>query len=165
VTRERGKSAAKGGARKEPAGASQATAPQGASPGGTDADVPSKHKIWIAASVAVGIVVAIGIGFYLLNGIKSAGNAPVASGATFVGSDTCAGCHQAQARLWGGSHHKQAMDRANDKSVLGDFNEAGFDHYSVRSRFFRKDGKFLVETDGPDGTLAKEPQCRDGETL
>ena len=97
---------------------------------------------------------AIGLGFYLLNGIEPAGKAPGAVAATFVGSDTCAGCHQAEAKLWGGSHHKQAMDHATDKSVLGDFNDASFDHYGVRSRFFRKDGKFLVETDGPDGKLA-----------
>ena len=41
-----------------------------------------------------------------------------------------------------------------DKSVLGDFADASFDYYGVRSRFFRKDGKFFVETDGPDGKLA-----------
>ena len=46
------------------------------------------------------------------------------------------------------------MDHATDKSVLGDFNDASFDYYGVQSRFFRKDGKFLVETDGPDGKLA-----------
>ncbi len=46
------------------------------------------------------------------------------------------------------------MDHATDKSVLGDFSDATFDHYGVRSRFFRKDGKYLVETDGPDGKLA-----------
>jgi hypothetical protein len=46
------------------------------------------------------------------------------------------------------------MDHATDKSVLGDFNDASFDYYGVHSRFFRKDGKFLVETDGPDGKLA-----------
>ena len=45
------------------------------------------------------------------------------------------------------------MDHATDKSVLGDFNDARFDYYGVRSRFFRKDGKFFVETDGPDGKL------------
>ena len=38
--------------------------------------------------------------------------------------------------------------------MLGDFSDASFDYYGVRSRFFRKDGKFLVETDGPDGKLA-----------
>ena len=45
------------------------------------------------------------------------------------------------------------MDHATDKSVLGDFNDASFDYYGVHSRFFRKGGKFLVETDGPDGNL------------
>ena len=56
--------------------------------------------------------------------------------------------------LWQTSHHKHAMDHATDKSVLGDFIDATFDYYGVKSRFFRKDGKFLVETDGPDGKLA-----------
>ena len=46
------------------------------------------------------------------------------------------------------------MDHATEQSVLGDFSDTSFDYYGVRSRFFRKDGKFLVETDGPDGKLA-----------
>ena len=46
------------------------------------------------------------------------------------------------------------MQHATDKTVLGNFNDASFDYYGVHSRFFRKDGKFLVETDGPDGKLA-----------
>jgi hypothetical protein len=74
--------------------------------------------------------------------------------ATFVGSGACAQCHQSEARLWQSSHHKLAMDRATDKSVLGDFNGASFDYYGVHSRFFRRDGKYLVETDGPDGEPA-----------
>jgi predicted CXXCH cytochrome family protein len=73
---------------------------------------------------------------------------------TFVGSETCAGCHQAEANMWHGSQHKLAMQHASDKSVLGDFNDASFDYNDVHSRFFRKDGKYLVETDGPDGKLA-----------
>ena len=52
------------------------------------------------------------------------------------------------------SQHKHAMAHATEKSVLGDFSDVAFDHYGVRSRFFRKDDKFLVETDGPDGKLA-----------
>ena len=72
----------------------------------------------------------------------------------YVGSETCAGCHQAQAQLWSSSQHKHAMQHANDKTVLGNFNDASFDYYGVRSQFFRQDGKFLVETDGPDGKLA-----------
>ena len=81
-------------------------------------------------------------------------NARNGSVAAFVGSETCAGCHEAEAKLWRGSHHEQAMDHATEKSVRGDFNDASFENYGVRSRFFRKDGKFLVETDGPDGKLA-----------
>ncbi len=45
------------------------------------------------------------------------------------------------------------MQDATDRAVLGDFNNASFDYYGIHSRFFRKDGKFLVETDGPDGKL------------
>jgi hypothetical protein len=71
--------------------------------------------------------------------------------AAFVGSETCAGCHQAEAELWRSSQHKHAMDHATEASVLGDFANASFDHYGVRSRFFRKDGKFFVETRRPSG--------------
>jgi hypothetical protein len=46
------------------------------------------------------------------------------------------------------------MDHATEKSVLGDFNDASFDYYGVKSRLFRKKDKFVVETDGPDGKLA-----------
>ncbi|HEX9073414.1 MAG TPA: tetratricopeptide repeat protein [Pseudolabrys sp.] len=74
--------------------------------------------------------------------------------AAFVGSETCAGCHRTEADLWRGSQHKQAMDHATEKSVRGDFNDASFDYYGVHSRFFREDGKFFVETDGPDGKQA-----------
>jgi len=47
------------------------------------------------------------------------------------------------------------MDHATNESVLGDFNDTSFDHNGVHSRFFRKDGKFFTETDGPDGESAQ----------
>src|SRR5437764_13256655 len=46
------------------------------------------------------------------------------------------------------------MQHATDKTVLGDFDDARFDYDGVPSRFFRKDGRFFVETDGLDGKLA-----------
>jgi predicted CXXCH cytochrome family protein len=105
--------------------------------------------------LVVGLIVVAGaVGLQFRKGDKSVFNAAAASSSSFVGSDTCAGCHQAEAQLWRGSHHKAAMDHATEASVLGDFNGASFDHFGVSSRFFRKDGKFMVETDGPDGTLA-----------
>jgi len=108
-----------------------------------------------ATSLAAGFVVVLSFGLFAPNwpvfqSPQQAGQAA----AEFVGSETCSGCHQAQAALWRDSQHKHAMDHATEKSVLGDFSDATFDHYGVRSRFFRRDGKFLVETDGPDGKLA-----------
>ena len=73
----------------------------------------------------------------------------------YVGSAACAECHPEEAKLWAGSHHKAAMDHATEASVLGDFSGATFEHFGVKSRFYRRDGKFLVETDGPDGKLAE----------
>ena len=37
--------------------------------------------------------------------------------------------------------------------MLGDFDGAQFTHFGVTSSFFRRDGKFFVRTDGPDGEL------------
>ena len=134
------------------AGASPTERRQDATPGSAEGSL-SKRKIWIAASAATGIVAVVLFGFYQLAGGYS-WNAREAAVVKFVGSESCAECHQAEARLWRGSHHQRAMDHATGKSVLGDFNDAGFDYYGMHSRFFRKDGKFLVETDGPDGKLA-----------
>ncbi|MBX4924364.1 tetratricopeptide repeat protein [Rhizobium binae] len=47
------------------------------------------------------------------------------------------------------------MDQATERSVLGNFQNASIDHFGIHSRFFRKDGKFMVETDGEDGKLAE----------
>jgi mono/diheme cytochrome c family protein len=49
------------------------------------------------------------------------------------------------------------MEEAGEKTVLGDFKDAHFTYESVTSRFFRKDGKHYVRTDGPDGRPADYP--------
>jgi predicted CXXCH cytochrome family protein len=90
---------------------------------------------------------------FQLPALTSARSADTAA-ATYVGSKSCAGCHQSEAKLWQSSHHKLAMDHATEQSVLADFNDASFDYYGVHSRFFRQDRKYLVETDAPDGKLA-----------
>src|SRR5262249_36402688 len=72
----------------------------------------------------------------------------------FVGSDACANCHRTETALWQRSQHKHAMQHANAATVLGNFDNAGFDYYGVHSRFFKTGDKFFVETDGPDGRLA-----------
>lgn len=71
----------------------------------------------------------------------------------YVGRKVCAECHADQKRLWRGSHHDLAMQAATGQTVLGDFKDATYTYYDVTSTFSRKDGKFLVRTDGADGRL------------
>ncbi|HEX7373489.1 MAG TPA: tetratricopeptide repeat protein [Steroidobacteraceae bacterium] len=69
----------------------------------------------------------------------------------FVGSTACAACHAEAYRRWQGSQHAVAMQAANDKTVLGDFGDARFEQFGVTTEFFRRDNKFLIRTEGPDG--------------
>lgn len=74
--------------------------------------------------------------------------------ATFVDERACAACHAGQVQAWTGSHHDLAMQEATSATVLGDFADATFTKDGVRTRFFRRDGKFWVRTDGEDGRPA-----------
>jgi predicted CXXCH cytochrome family protein len=116
----------------------------------------------IAAGIAAGIVVAIAVATVVTRrsidgniwAERFGDGTPVSTtSASFVGSGTCAGCHQVEAKLWQSSQHRHAMAHATDRTVLGNFTNASFNYFGVKSRFFRKDGKFFVETDGPDGKL------------
>jgi predicted CXXCH cytochrome family protein len=75
----------------------------------------------------------------------------------YVGAGACKQCHQAEFEAWQGSHHELAMQEANAQTVLGDFENAKFKHDNVESTFFKRDGKFIVRTDGPDGKLTDYP--------
>lgn len=115
----------------------------------------SRSRLGLAALAVMATVCLGGAAFQSLSGASTAAiDASAAAPAAFVGTETCAGCHQAQTELWRNSQHRLAMQHATEGSVLGDFNDARFAYYGVESRFFREDGKFLVETDGPDGKLA-----------
>ena len=74
--------------------------------------------------------------------------------ARYVDNRQCLGCHQDAAQAWAASHHAKAMAPATENSVRGDFNDTRFRHQGVTSRFFRRDGRFFVHTDGPDGRMA-----------
>ena len=79
-------------------------------------------------------------------------SAPVA--ATFVDESACGTCHADQVKAWQGSHHDLAMQEASAATVLGNFNDASFTKNGVRTRFFQRDGKYWINTDGPDGKPA-----------
>jgi predicted CXXCH cytochrome family protein len=93
---------------------------------------------------------AVLLALSFLAGAQSAPRPP----ATYVGTSACAGCHAKQHESWRGSQHDRAMQAPDETTVLGDFGGVRFSHAGVTSRFFRRDGRFLVTTDGPDGKLA-----------
>ena len=77
-----------------------------------------------------------------------------ATGIAYVDEAACAACHEAEHRAWTGSHHDLAMQPATPETVLGDFGDATFSRFGVTSRFFTREGRFFVNTEGADGALA-----------
>ena len=75
--------------------------------------------------------------------------------AAFVGRDQCIDCHTEAYESWLGSHHDDAMDHASENTVLGDFNDVEFEYKGLTSRFYRRDERYFVNTEGPDGELAE----------
>jgi tetratricopeptide (TPR) repeat protein len=75
-------------------------------------------------------------------------------GIRYVADRACAECHRKEFDSWSISHHQWAMQPAGASTVRGDFNNASFEHFGVRSRFFRKGERYFVNTEGPDGKLA-----------
>lgn len=87
--------------------------------------------------------------------LASSTPAPSLSNAEYLGSEKCAGCHQAEFKAWETSQHAKAMQHANAKTMLGDFNNVTFNYNGISSVFSKRDGKFFVRTDGPDGKMTE----------
>ncbi|MBX9758048.1 MAG: hypothetical protein K2Y29_04665, partial [Beijerinckiaceae bacterium] len=133
------------------------TTPKREAPAPEATPAPGRSKAILMAAAAFAAVSCVAALFLLLqpSALRTAFENPdITAPPRFVGSETCAGCHTQEMKAWGGSQHAKAMAHASEKTVLGDFNDARFDYFGVQSRMFRRDGKFMVETDGPDGKLA-----------
>jgi predicted CXXCH cytochrome family protein len=87
-------------------------------------------------------------------GESAAQAASPAPQASIVAESACEACHAAQQRAWSGSQHAKAMQPATPDTVRGNFDGATLRKDGVTSRFFRRDGHYFVNTDGPDGKLA-----------
>lgn len=72
----------------------------------------------------------------------------------FVGSGSCATCHDAETKAWASSDHAWALKTPDAASMLGDFNNASITHKGITTRFTTKDGKYFIETEGADGKPA-----------
>ena len=117
---------------------------------------PSLRR-WSVAGVVALAVIVLSVPAYLVRrslagpgGIDLAAQTP-----TFVGQPECARCHEQAVKSWRGSDHDKAMAEATAQTVLGDFNNAAFTHEGVTSRFYKRDGRFFVATEGPDGAIAE----------
>jgi Flp pilus assembly protein TadD len=128
-------------------------------PSGSTSDKPAgaaaRRAAWVVPAlglVAGAIVLAIIAGYHEFGGRPSASIENAAG--TYVGGAVCAQCHGREATAWRQSHHALAMQKAMEETVLGDFNDASFAYNGTTSRFFRKDGKFFVNTDGRNGVMA-----------
>jgi tetratricopeptide (TPR) repeat protein len=114
----------------------------------------SPATVWeSAALIALALILCTPF-LYLLRSSHSVHPEPVSEN-SFIGSEACGACHQPSFDQWQNSHHDLAMDIASEATVLGDFNDIAYTdpHNQVTSRFFRQGDKFMVETEGPDGTL------------
>ena len=70
----------------------------------------------------------------------------------FVGDNSCKSCHSNEYNDWLQSHHFMAMQPPGDSTVEGNFDNATFTADGVTSRFFKRDGKFFINTQGDDGS-------------
>ncbi len=132
-------------------------------PGPGTATAPGTRRgAWLIAAIAT--LLALGaVGVYVALATREAVPPPVTGTvedtymavppAHFVGGESCASCHTQETAAWRGSHHQLAMQAASEQTVLGDFADATFDYGGITTRFFKRDGKFFVATDGPDGRL------------
>jgi tetratricopeptide (TPR) repeat protein len=117
----------------------------------TPRDKPARRLSMRAVAIlAVGGLLLIGGGFVFADWWVVV---PEGTTAKYVGRQSCVQCHTKQAQDWTGSHHDRAMDLATPETVLGDFNNAELTHFGITSRLFRKDGKFMAHTEGPDGEM------------
>jgi tetratricopeptide (TPR) repeat protein len=117
---------------------------------------PLSRNIGVEAGLLamLGAVVVFNIGCGGESDVETDGpRVDIAARATYVGRENCIRCHEHENRMWEGSHHDLAMQEATERTVRGDFDEASFSYNGVTSTFFKRDGRFFVRTDGPDGEL------------
>jgi tetratricopeptide (TPR) repeat protein len=110
---------------------------------------------WRITGVVALVIIVVAIPLYVAREVQQrpADDAATESPPTFVGREQCIDCHTEAYESWLGSHHDDAMDVANEDTVLGNFNDAEFEYEGVASRFYRKGDKFFVHTEGPDGEM------------
>jgi tetratricopeptide (TPR) repeat protein len=110
------------------------------------------HKSWNITGLVATVVIVLSIPLSLLLN-RPAGVVANGPEIAFTGGQACIECHQKEYRLWKGSDHDNAMMVASDSSVLGNFNNAEFIYEGKTSKFYKREGRFYVYTEGPWGIM------------
>ena len=111
---------------------------------------------WLTVGVGAMTVIVLSFPIYLVKERMIGGQPGSAvSTATFVGRDQCISCHETAYQSWLGSDHDLAMDVADETTVRGDFNDTEFERAGITSRFYRRDGRFFVFTEGAGGEMGE----------
>jgi Tfp pilus assembly protein PilF len=142
--------------RKKRPGAS--TKKRGLSPQSTtNTSQPNRERRTRIVMVTAVLLLSIGALLYALFGksflSRLLGSWQASSAPAYVGAQACMSCHAGEYEAWKSSDHALAMQHANAETVLGDFGNAKVTYNGIASTFFQRDGKFFVNTDGPDGKL------------
>ena len=106
---------------------------------------------WKTTGLVATVVIVLTIPLSLLLNRNS--GQPCEPIAVFAGGKSCIECHQKEYRLWKGSDHERAMAVASDSSVAGNFNNAELSFNGKSSKFYKRDGKFFVFTEGQGGIM------------
>jgi tetratricopeptide (TPR) repeat protein len=128
------------------------TEPAGRRPPGSGAEF-ADPALWRWSTIGL-VALAVGVAAVPLSLLRAPrGGAPTNLDAApaFSGTASCRDCHKVEYDRWLGSDHDRAMEVADETSVLGDFSGVEATFQGKTSRFYRKDGKFVVDTEGPDG--------------
>ena len=106
--------------------------------------------LWVRHAMIVIIPLLICIGCHKA---KDDTSSQTTMSAHYVGRENCKPCHENIYAQYTGSDHDLAMDLATEATMLGDFNNTLLNHQGVTSKFYKRDGKFFVFTEGPGGKL------------
>jgi predicted CXXCH cytochrome family protein len=81
----------------------------------------------------------------------------IASAQTYVGSETCTGCHSEAAAAWQGSHHQLAWTMPGPDTIIADFDDTSFSHDGSTTDFSQSDGEYRMTITERDGSTTGYP--------